>query len=230
MQAIILVGGLGSRLRSISGNEPKPLIAVSGRPFLAFVLEHLVQQGIVDIILSVGYRKESIMETFGNKFQLARLRYAEEVVPLGTGGAIVNALRFVEEEDVLIINGDTLFLIDYAAMWRAYRESGAQLAIALKHTDDVGRYGVVKVGDGRVLAFLEKTESGAGLINGGIYIASRFLFGDSPVGTTFSFEKDFLMPRVGRLRPLAYTSDAYFIDIGIPDEYERAQRELKARY
>lgn len=227
MKAVVLAGGLGSRLRHITDRVPKPMAPVAGVPFLEYILDHLVACGAAEIVLAVSYKWEQIRDHFGTQFKGVPLRYSIEAAPLGTGGGMRLAAEYLDAEDVVVLNGDTLFPVDLQGMVKQHRESKAQLTMAVKQVDDAQRFGRLRVDDsGTIDAFLEKRNCGPGLINGGVYVINKALFGLTRPGASFSFEKDLLEPRVAEIRPRAFLSDAYFIDIGIPEDYERAQREV----
>lgn len=223
-EAIILAGGFGTRLRSVVNDVPKPMAPVAGRPFLSYLLDDLSRQEYSHIVLATGYLHEKVEDYFGNEYQGLALDYARELQPLGTGGAIVNALQYCCEECVTVLNGDTLFLVDHDRLLSIGDES--RLTLVLRHVPDAGRYGAVEIdNDGHVTAFREKDPTaGNGLINGGIYRLRRSLLDGWPVGQKFSFEKEIMQPLREPFR--AYLSDTYFIDIGVPEDYSRAQKEL----
>lgn len=226
MQAVILVGGLGTRLRSVVSDVPKPMAPVNGRPFLSHLLTYLEGQGVTDAVLAVGHLRETIIDAFGERHGGIRLRYSIEEEPLGTGGGLRQALRMVDRFPVFALNGDSYFAIDYAAMLAAHTDARARLTIALRSMPDTGRYGRVAVTDGRITNFNAGGQSGPGVINSGIYLFAEDLLSNLGLPETFSFEKDALEPRIGEWKPLAYVSDAYFIDIGVPEDYQRVQRDL----
>ena len=227
MKAIVLAGGLGTRLARITGEIPKPMAPIGSRPFLEYVLDYLSEQGSEAAVLAVSYRWEVIREHFGAVYRGMPLKYSVEDEPLGTGGAIRQALEFLPDDEVIVLNGDTLFRVDLRSLKNAHRYGMVQLSIALKQVADCGRFGRVEVStQGVITRFLEKSAAGPGWINGGIYMLDRHLFTDFPMPARFSFEKDLIEPNIGRIRPLAFQSDAYFIDMGIPADYERAQSEI----
>lgn len=225
-EAIILAGGFGTRLRSVVSDVPKPMAPVAGRPFLAYVFDRLKGQGYCHVVLATGYMHEKVEEYFGREYHGLAIDYARELSPLGTGGAIVNALQHCNEEYITVLNGDTMFDIDHEELCRRADEWHAPLTVVLRWVPDAGRYGTVEVdGDGRITAFREKDPStGSGHINGGIYRLQRSLLDGYAVGTQFSFEKEVLQALGRPFR--AYAADGYFIDIGIPEDYQRAQTEL----
>lgn len=228
MKAVVLAGGLGTRLRETVPNLPKPMAPVAGRPFLEYLLDHLIAGGINEMILSVGYRAESIEAHFGHRYRGATLRYAIEDEPLGTGGAIVHALRGEGPDPVLVLNGDTFLNIDVGALIRWYQSAPSQVAMVLRETPDVSRYGAVMLTGDSVTGFAEKGKTGPGLINAGLYVVMPEVLAAPGLPETFSFEADILQRHCDTLRPRAYVTDAYFIDIGVPEDFSRAQRELPA--
>jgi D-glycero-alpha-D-manno-heptose 1-phosphate guanylyltransferase len=226
MEAIVLAGGFGTRLASRLQGVPKPMALVAGRPFLEILLLQLHRAGCTRVILSVGYLHEVIQNHFGTSFRGLQVDYAIETSPLGTGGAIRLALEQARENAVLAMNGDTFRQIDYAGMMRFHRAEGAPATMAVSHQPDIARYGGVVVEEKRVVAFTEKGSSGPGWINAGAYVLSRNLDWPKRLGQKFSIEADFFMHEVARLRPAAYETSGYFLDIGIPEDLDRAQTEL----
>lgn len=227
MRAVVLAGGQGTRLRSVIDDMPKPMAPVNGRPFLAHLLDRLERRGIDRVVLSVGYLKEPIVAAFGDRYRGIAISYSVEDAPLGTGGGLRQALSMVDGFPAFALNGDTIVDLDYAAMIRAQQDAGTPLAIALRRVPDAGRYGQAKVEDGRLVGFAARGEgTGEGLINAGVYLFAENLLDDPELPESFSFERDFLEARAARLRPLAFETEGYFIDIGVPEDYARAQREL----
>jgi D-glycero-alpha-D-manno-heptose 1-phosphate guanylyltransferase len=223
-EAIVLAGGMGSRLKVVLPEIPKCMAPVNGKPFLTFVLDYLANQGISKVILSVGYRKEQIISFFGNKYGSLSIEYAIENEPMGTGGAVKLALDFCQLENVLVLNGDTYFNTDLAEMENMHFKLSADVTIAVKHMPDTGRYGSVKVGpNGRILSFNEKDPSlGSGLINGGIYLLNRKINNNFSL-QKFSLENDFFKALTSKLNFYVFQSDGFFIDMGIPEDYVKAQ-------
>ena len=227
MKAVVLVGGLGTRLAGVTSDLPKPMAPIGGRPFLEYLLDYLVEQDSEGAILAVSYKWEVIREHFGYVYQGMSLNYSVEDEPLGTGGAIRQALAGLPDAEVVVLNGDTLFRVDLKAMADIHRNNGKRLTIALKQVADSGRFGRVEVStDGVITNFLEKVRGGPGWINGGVYVLNRDLFTDFSMPVRFSFEQDLVEPNIDGIRPRAFKSDAYFIDIGIPEDYQRAQQEF----
>lgn len=229
MQAIILAGGFGTRLQSVVKDVPKPMADIAGAPFLAYLLGHLKNFGITDAVISVGYLQQKIIEYFGNSYLGINLSYATEDKPLGTGGAIVNSLKFIDQtKPVVVVNGDTFLQIDYQKLLQFYQEKKSQLTLVLRQLEDCSRYGrVVLDENSTVTNFEEKSsEKKSGFINGGIYLLDPQIFKKFSLAESFSFEADFLMKYLDEIQPQGFTVDEYFIDIGIPDDYARAQSEL----
>jgi D-glycero-alpha-D-manno-heptose 1-phosphate guanylyltransferase len=224
-QAIILAGGAGTRLRAVVSDVPKPLAPVRGRPFLSYLMDAMLQQGVEAIVLSVGYRADQIVAAFGQSYRGVPIRYAVEDQPLGTGGGLRKALALIDAYPVLAMNGDSYLGLDLTRMRQAHAESGAGMTMALRRMADTGRYGRVVVEDGRVVGFAPRG-AGPGLINGGLYLFARDPLLGRDLPPAFSFEGDFLANEVATLRPLAFETDGFFIDIGVPEDYARAQAEL----
>lgn len=228
MEAIILAGGFGTRLQSALPDLAKPMAPIGGRPFLELLLASLAGQSIDRVILSVGHRHEQIVSHFGDSYGPIQLEYAIEAEPLGTGGAIRYALSMVDSNPVFILNGDTFLRLDYAAMYARHQAASAMLSVAVTRLDDTSRYGSVVLQDDRITAFREKASGGRGLINAGVYCADQRLFEGRVLAEAFSFETAFLHPFVQELKPLAFVSEGYFIDIGVLQDLERARAELIA--
>lgn len=225
--AIVLAGGLGTRLKTILGGLPKPMADVNARPFLQYLLEYMRSQGIDNCILSVGYRREAIMEYFGRHFGGIDLTYCIEDEPLGTGGAIKKALTCTDAREVFVLNGDTLFRADLPRLYDLYSSHDCAFAMALKPMRNFDRYGVVIVDDAhRVAGFQEKMARSFGLINGGVYVIDTGVFDGLDLPASFSIEKDFLERYYKSRRFCGFEFDAYFIDIGVVEDYERAKAEL----
>jgi len=226
MKAIVLAGGLGTRLRSRVPDLPKPMAPVANRPFLEYVLDKLISGGVSEIILSVGYRADAIIDYFGNNYRDVAVSYAVENEPLGTGGAIAYALRGNGDDPVLVLNGDTFLNIDYDEFISWYKRLPAQVAMVLRDVPDVERYGSVTVSDERVSGFVEKGKVGNGLINAGVYIVDPKVFETFGLSGRFGLEDDLMQRHCEELSPRAFLTDAYFIDIGIPEDFDRAQNDL----
>ncbi len=226
-EAIVLAGGLGTRLKAVISDIPKPMAPVGERPFLYFILKNLQKQGFKRVILSVGYRYEIIETYFGNCFESLELVYAIEKEPLGTGGGIANAMHFAREQEVALINGDTFFDVSLESLYPFHKLHHADISFSLKPMQEFDRYGRVEMDDKcRIKTFHEKAYCANGLINGGVYILNKAVFGAFSLPLKYSFEKDLLEKYTGELNLFGFVSDSYFIDIGIPEDYARAQKEM----
>lgn len=229
MEAVILAGGMGTRLQSVINQIPKPMADINGKPFLEYLLKRLINKGVTDFVFSVGYKYQIIQEYFGDSYQGCKIKYAIEEVPLGTGGGIIKSLQFCSQNDVLVLNGDTFFDIDFSGLYKSYSDQKSAITIALRKVDDISRFGSVSYDNMHlVTGFLEKSiVSGEGFINGGIYLLNRKSILDLNFPEKFSFEKDFLEQYFSKLTMNVFLSDTYFIDIGIPTEYEKAKDDFK---
>jgi D-glycero-alpha-D-manno-heptose 1-phosphate guanylyltransferase len=230
MRALILAGGFGSRLQSVVSDVPKPMASVVGRPFLEHLLNHCLQFGYQEVTLSVGYKAALIIQHFGESYKGIKLNYAVEKEALGTGGAIRFALDTAAPESVwTILNGDTLFSCDLHELHHFYKEKNADMAIALKRMQHFDRYGLVNCdADNHVTAFLEKQYADEGLINAGVYMFSAGLLQQHFENQRkFSFEKDFMEKYLNAFKFFGIELDGYFIDIGIPEDYQKANKDLR---
>ncbi len=223
-EAIVLAGGLGTRLQHVLPGIPKCMAPVNGKPFLTYVLDSLEIQKITNVVLSVGYRKDEIMNYFGSEYHSVSITYSIENEPLGTGGAIKFALDYCNNEDIFIVNGDTYFNPDLSSMADLHTISAADVTIAVKYLSDTERYGLVVTDhDGKIVEFREKAKlAGSGWINGGIYLVKNSIFNNFPQ-QKFSIENDFFKISCIKYNFQAFQTDAFFLDIGIPEDYKRAQ-------
>jgi D-glycero-alpha-D-manno-heptose 1-phosphate guanylyltransferase len=227
-EAIILAGGLGTRLRSAVPDLPKCMAPVGGKPFLHYVITYLQKQGIQHFIFSLGYKHEVIENYLKKFFPDLSYRSSLEASPLGTGGAIKLAVEKSTQKDVLILNGDTLFKINVPQLEAFHHEQNADCTLSLKPMKHFERYGVVELdGMGNVESFKEKKYYAEGLINGGVYALNIHSFLALPLPDIFSFEKDYLEKYFTGQNIKGIIQDEYFIDIGIPEDFEKAQKELK---
>jgi D-glycero-alpha-D-manno-heptose 1-phosphate guanylyltransferase len=228
--AVILAGGFGTRLRNVISDLPKPMAPVNGKPFLEYLLLYLHKYGIKHAVLSTGHLSEKIVSHFGNEFQGMKISYSHEESPLGTGGAVKLALSSCEDDEVLVMNGDSFFEVDAFRFYELHHESKADVSLALRSVDDASRYGKILIdSDNRIIDFKEKSDqSSPGRINGGIYLIRRKIFLDNtPETVSFSIEKDFFEKKCRQLMIKGFEFNGWFIDIGIPEDYNRAQNEFK---
>lgn len=224
-QAIILAGGLGTRLRSVINELPKCMAPVAGRPFLFYVINELAIQGVTDFIFSLGYKHEVIEEYLQTYFPTLRYQIVIEDEPLGTGGAIQLACKKTTVENVIVTNGDTLFKTNLDELFAFHASKKANCTLALKPMQDFDRYGVVELDtDNKISSFKEKQHYTNGLINGGTYILNVPYFLSQQLPSIFSFEKEFLEKQQQGL--YGCVQYGYFIDIGIPQDYTKAQSDL----
>ena len=225
-EAIILAGGFGTRLRGVVDDVPKPLAPVAGRPFLGWLLDRLAARGMRRCILATGYLSELVEQRIGTRWQGMDIAYSREPEPLGTGGAIRLAATRLQGHAAHVLNGDTWLEYDPVALEDSARAAVASMAIALARVDDVARYGAVDIEDTRVVGFREKGEAGPGWINAGCYFLGADALAALPARDVFSFEQDVLQPRVQAGAVAAFTATAGFIDIGVPEDYARAQLQF----
>jgi len=229
LQAIVLAGGFGTRLKGVLSDLPKPMAPINKKPFLNFLLNFARSHGVERLILCTGYLHEKIESYYGSSFEGVSIEYSVEKEPLGTGGAIKKALSMVADREVFVMNGDTFFEVDLTAMMNAHRNTNPPLSMALKKVQDADRYGSVVIDGQKIVGFEEKNPGASGLINGGIYVVRKDLFEPFNLPEIFSLEKDFLKVNVAGLGALAFVSTSFFIDIGLPEDLSRAQTEM-SRY
>ncbi len=229
MEAIVLAGGFGTRLKGTIGDAtPKCMAVVAGKPFLHYILRYLSEQGVTRVILSLGHLSDVVIDWVeANKSQFPLdIDYCIETEPLGTGGGIKLACGHCQESEVVVLNGDTFFDVDLQKLMGKHKDTGSPITIALKRMRDFDRYGAVVVDEtsGTILEFKEKSFCQEGDINGGIYVLTPEEV-NWPVGRDkFSFEKDVLEKSIGKIRGVNF--DGYFIDIGIPDDYAKANKHF----
>lgn len=226
MEAIVLAGGLGTRLSSRLRGIPKAMAPVAGRPFLAVLLDQLLAAGCVRAILSVGFLHQSIRTTFQDTYRGMPLEYVVEETPLGTGGAIRLALSQVHDPAALVLNGDTYLDANLSLMLSEHLSAGRTMTMAVVRVPDTSRYGGVLVENQRIVGFVEKGTEGSGWINAGAYVLNRLFHWPANLPSKFSFETDVLSPYIDEIKPAAFVCDGYFLDIGVPEDLDRAQVEL----
>jgi D-glycero-alpha-D-manno-heptose 1-phosphate guanylyltransferase len=226
MEAIILTGGFGTRLRTVVSDLPKPMAPVNGKPFLWYIMKWLRQYPVDKIIMAAGYMSRSLVEYFGYSFLDMPVDYMVEEQPLGTGGAMKYALGKARAKSILVINGDTYFPIDLNRFYSFHTTAGSRISIALKRMRDFSRYGSIDLSGDTIIRFNEKKECREGVINGGIYFVERQFMEEQRLPDVFSLEKD-ILERVAGTRVLkGLEFDNTFIDIGVPEDYKRASSLL----
>jgi D-glycero-alpha-D-manno-heptose 1-phosphate guanylyltransferase len=225
MDAIVLAGGFGTRLRDVVPDLPKPMAPVAGKPFLEILLRQLSDKGFRRIVLSVGFMSETIVGHFGSRFMNLELDYVVETAPLGTGGAVRYALEKAADDHVFVMNGDTYLDLEADQVEALWRANGRPIIVG-RPVPDAARYGRLLVEDGQVRGFAEKGAGGPGLINAGCYIFNRGQLNSFPLLQPFSLESDYFLNAVAETPFDLFVSSGHFIDIGVPEDYARAQIEL----
>lgn len=229
LTCVILVGGLGTRLRSVLPDVPKPMARINGRPFLEYLLIQVRQSGVTDILLCVGYKARVIENYFGDggKFGV-RIRYSLEEDLLGTAGALANARPLIKSDPFLVLNGDSYCAVGFEGLIKRHHAHDAVATIVATRVDDRLRFGSLALGPNDAIThFTEKSlASPAGYINAGIYVLSQGVLGLVSSGKYSSLERDIFPSLAGRGLYAFRTSD-FFIDIGTPSEFHRAQSVLK---
>ncbi len=222
--AAILAGGLGTRLRPAVGDVPKVLARVNGRPFVTFLLERLVQAGVTHAVLLTGYQAAQVQETLGDSYDGMKLVYSVETTPLGTGGALRQALPKLKAESVLLLNGDSFCDVGLSRLLTAHGRRRADVTMALVHVPNTQRFGRVDtIANGKIAHFGEKQgHAGSGWINAGVYVLSRSLVEGIPRKQAVSLERDLLPVWVQSRRCFGFKTNCRFLDIGTPSSYAKA--------
>lgn len=223
MEAVILSGGKGTRLQSVIKDIPKTMADVNGTPFLETTLQWLNSFNINKVILAVGYKKEYIKKYFGNNYKNINLIYSEEEEPLGTGGAIKKALKECVDDNVIVMNGDVLARVDLNKMYEKHLSLGSVMTIAVKEMTNFDRFGVVKFNKDRITRFEEKKYVEKGFMNTGIYIMNKDIFENKIEDKSFSIENDYLSKYIDKDKISPFIFAGEFIDIGIPEDYQKIQ-------
>ena len=222
MEAIVLAGGFGTRLKECLDDIPKPLAPIGGSPFICRILDYLYANGVHRAIISTGYLAEKIENTICKRYKGMTVDYSREDSPLGTGGGIKKALSKCTEDDIVVVNGDSFFDVDLFEMKRFHDFSGCALTLAAKFIKNAYRSGLLDFRNGRLCGFLENGVAPSGYINGGVYFIKRNLL-ESVTEEKFSFENKILAS--GEYEIGVFESDGYFIDIGIPESYKLAEKD-----
>ncbi len=222
MEAVVLAGGFGTRLKGCIDDIPKPLAPIDGKPFLCFLLDYLYANGVHRAVISTGYLAEKVEEAIGNRYRGMTIEYSVEDTPLGTGGGIKKALKMCKCDDVVVCNGDSFFDVNLFEMKKFHEKSGCDVTLAAKLIENAHRSGLLEFHNGRLCGFTENGIAPSGYINGGVYFMKRALL-ESITEDKFSFEKEILAS--GEYDIGAFESNGYFIDIGVPESYALAQKE-----
>ena len=225
MEAIVLAGGFGTRLRQVVADVPKPMASIAGRPFLEILLGSLAQKGFSRVVLSLGFMAEKISGHFGSRFAGLDLAYLLEDRPLGTGGATRLAAAACTQDHVFVFNGDTYLDLEVDLLeqqWQARRHP----IVVGRQVPDTMRYGRLVADGDQIISFAEKGIAGPGLINAGCYVLATDALAQFPLNQPFSIETDYLVPEVARATVEVFVTEGMFIDIGVPEDYARAQTLL----
>jgi D-glycero-alpha-D-manno-heptose 1-phosphate guanylyltransferase len=230
-EALIIAGGLGTRLRPVVNDLPKPMADVLGKPFLSYLVDYWIAQGIMRFVLAIGYKGECIRDYFGDSYKVAKIDYIEEEEPLGTGGAVKQALENVnwQGDKIVLLNGDTWFEANVLTMCRCAQKHAAPITMTLKTVENNDRYGGVQIDDtGKVTDFTTE-KGGKTLINTGCYILNvvqlKSLLVSYPL--RFSIEEDVLRPFAKKGLLAASVQEKIFLDIGLPESYSQAAQIFK---
>lgn len=223
---IILAGGFGTRLRHVVSDVPKPMAPIGDRPFLEILLDYVIDQGMQQVILATGYQADIIRGHFGDAYRSLAIAYSHEETALGTGGAIQQVFERFELEQAFVLNGDTYFGVSLRNLHYFHEQWQSDLTISLKYLQDFDRYGTVSWNaKNKLHQFNEKMPCAEGWINGGIYLINKAVFGKA-IPVPFSFETEIMEKGVGTENYFGLPDAAYFIDIGVADDYYRFQREV----
>jgi len=222
-KAVILAGGKGTRLATVVQDKPKPMADIAGLPFLHYMILSLQKKGVEEVVLLVGHLRQVIMDYFKSSYHGVKISYEIETEPRGTGGMIYE-LAQKWQEPILLINGDTYFDVDIQAL--SASAGLGEIVLAVREVERSDRYGVLEIKDHRILDFKEKTWVDKGLINGGIYLLPTGVFDGYDLPINFSIEKDFFEAHKKSLHLKPFYSQGYFIDIGIPEDYQKAQTTI----
>lgn len=225
MEAIVLAGGFGTRLRQVVANVPKPMAPIVGRPFLEILLGSLARKGFSRVVLSLGFMAEKISDHFDTQFAGMDIAYVVEDTPLGTGGAIRLAFEACSQDHVFVFNGDTYIDLEVQSLEQQW-EANRHPIIVARQVPDTSRYGRIVVDGGCITSFSEKGIAGSGLINAGCYVLATDALARFPLSQPFSIETDYLVPEVTSATVEVFVTEGMFIDIGIPEDYTRAQTLL----
>ncbi len=234
VEGILLAGGLGTRLRSVLPDLPKCLAPVAGKPFLSYIFAYLAREGLRRLILALGYKADAIQTWVQNDAWPFEIDFAIETIPLGTGGAIKNAWRLTTAPHVLVLNGDTFCPAPLSDFYQAHLQKQADISLISVFVSPAERYGTLSLSPGDwVQAFQEKQPRSTGWINAGFYLISRSWWEKQTFPDTFSWETYLQNALESTSTPKIYAhrlSNTPFIDIGVPDDYARAQSYLPAHF
>jgi NDP-sugar pyrophosphorylase family protein len=230
--ALLLVGGMGTRLRSVVSSAPKPMATLGGKSFLELLVKQLSQQGVSKLVMCTGYLADQIQEHFGDGSSWGvSIEYSKELQPLGTGGAVKLAESQLHDADpFLVMNGDSFMEVDFDRLFQTHLEKKAIITMAVRRVENASRYGAVELAaEGRIRGFAEKnTSEMPGIVNAGVYVFSREVLQHIPTGQS-SLERD-VFPKLLKMRMYAVEQHGIFIDIGTPEDYAKAQEISEKLY
>ncbi len=221
---VILAGGMGTRLRQVVSDRPKVMAEIKGKPFIAYLLDQLVEANIERVIISTGYMADTVEDNIGRSYNNIRIEYSKEEVPLGTAGALKLAGRTVDTEYCLVMNGDSYTEFDDTTLYLAHKQKNANITLVVKALDETDRFGVVcKNENNEIIDFMEKGRNkGSGFINSGIYLMKTSVIHEISKTTPSSLEYDFFPSMIGK-SIYGYETAGNFIDIGTPKSYAQAE-------
>lgn len=227
MEVIILAGGLGTRLKSVVRDMPKPMALIEQKPFLEYIMKYLERYNVNKIVMAVSYKYNLIKNYFGNEYNNIKIEYSIEEKQLGTGGAIKKATQLINGEHALVLNGDTFLQLNITEFIKYYNKYKPDILIASKTMRNFNRYGTINSHNNIVYSFKEKKYYKEGKINAGVYIINKNIFNGFTTNK-FSFEKDIMEKKVltKEINIMEFNTYGYFIDIGVPTDYYKAQKEL----
>ena len=227
-EAVVLAGGFGTRLQHVVKDVPKPMAPITGRPFLEILLGTLASKGVGRVVLSLGFMAEKISSYFGVEFAGMELTYVIEEKPLGTGGAVRLASERCQKDHYFVFNGDTFLDLEIDALEKHWQQTQRPVIVA-RHVPDIKRYGSLLVDKGQLIGFTGKGQNGQGLINAGCYLFNRGQLDEFTLKQVFSLEDDYLAKVVSKSQFDVFVTSGEFIDIGVPEDYEKAQKNLALR-
>jgi len=232
LEAIVLAGGLGTRLGSIVSDVPKPLAPINGKPFLDILMQYWIRQGVKHFVLSIGYQADKILSRYGDSFEGCKISYVREDIPMGTGGGLLLATeKLIDDSDCLVLNGDTFFDIEFTKMIKIHKMKNADITFNLFWTDYESRFMGVNVNESGIIHSLNNGENKqARYVNGGVYFVKQKLLSDlkQQFPEPCSFEND-LAPKITNSDAIVCgcIHDSFFIDIGVPEDYRKAVIRLE---
>jgi len=223
--AVILAGGMGTRLRQVVSDRPKVIAEINGKPFITYLLDQLANAGLHQVIISTGYMASLIEETIGFSYKGLQVDYSREETPLGTAGALKLAEQIVDAEYCLVMNGDSYTEFDAISLFMSGKQKNVSIVLLVKMVSDTFRFGTIQMNEqNEIVRFVEKGETtGSGLINAGVYIMKTSALQKIPDKAPCSLEYDFFPAMIGK-NIYGYEAEGRFIDIGTPESYSQAEK------